>query len=156
MLDSRIKFDERYDSDYGTTFLYFIAPKEMIKTFFMNDYPDAVSMEISIEFPTNKIEAIYGECCVSPTVEVDCGMEDIDWLDVDLPYEEIEELINLAKGLTIDDVVRRLNDGLDRTEEELEMCKNWLIEYQLANDLSIKDLDDLCFDDSVWVFEQIF
>lgn len=58
--------------------------------------------------------------------------------------------------LTIDEVVRRLNDGLERTDEELEQCKKWLIEYQAANDLTLNELDDLCFEDSVWVFDQIF
>lgn len=58
--------------------------------------------------------------------------------------------------MTIDDIVRRLNDGLDRTEEELEMCKKWLLEYQLANDISLKELDDLCFEDSNWIFDNIF
>ena len=45
MLDNRIKFDERYDSeDYGTTTLYFIAPKEMLKEFIpTKSYPDAIS-----------------------------------------------------------------------------------------------------------------
>ena len=58
--------------------------------------------------------------------------------------------------MNIDDVVRRLNDGIERTEEELEMCKKWLLEYQLANQMSIKELDDMCFEDSVSVFDQIF
>ena len=57
---------------------------------------------------------------------------------------------------TIDDVVRRLNDGLERTEEELQMYKKWLLEYQLANQMSLNELDDLCFEDSVWVFDNIF
>lgn len=61
-----------------------------------------------------------------------------------------------GKTMTIDDIVHRLNDGIDRTEEELEMCKNWLIEYQLANDMSLKELDELCFEDSNWVFDNIF
>lgn len=58
--------------------------------------------------------------------------------------------------LNIDEVVRRLNDGLERTDEELEQCKKWLLEFQSANDLSLNELDDLCFEDSVWVFDQIF
>ena len=99
MLDSRIKFEERYDSeDYGTTTLYFIAPKEMLYEFNIPEYSDAISMEISIEFPTNHIEAAYGECCISPTVEIDGGTSDIDWRDIDLPYDEIEELIKLAEN----------------------------------------------------------
>ena len=99
MIDRRIKFDERYDSDdYGTTTLYFIAPKEMLKKFIpTNDYPEAVSMEISVEFPTDYIEPAQAYVCVSPTREVDGGTEEYDWYDIDLPYDEIEELIKLAE-----------------------------------------------------------
>lgn len=57
---------------------------------------------------------------------------------------------------SIDDVVRRLNDGLDRTDEELEMCKRWLLEFQIANQMSLNELDDMCFEDSTWVFDRIF
>ena len=58
--------------------------------------------------------------------------------------------------MTIDNIVRRLNDGLDRTEEELFMCKKWLLEYQAANDMTLQELDNLCFEDSNWVFDNIF
>lgn len=58
--------------------------------------------------------------------------------------------------MTIENIVRRLNDGLNRTEEELETCKKWLLEYQLANDMTLKELDNLCFKDSNWVFDNIF
>ena len=99
MLDERIKFDERHDSEEcGTTILYFIAPKEMLKKFIpTNDYSEAISMEISIEFPTKHIEANYADVCVSPTREDENGTEDYDWYDVDIPYDEIEELIKLAE-----------------------------------------------------------
>lgn len=62
----------------------------------------------------------------------------------------------MYNNMTIDDVVRRLNDGIERTEEELQICKKWLLEYQYANQMSIKELDDMCFKDSVWVFDHIF
>lgn len=95
MLDKRIEFEERFDSDvYNTTTLYFIAPKEMLKTMMIKDYPEAVSMEISIEFPTGCIEVKYADVCVSPTND---DGEDYDWYDIDLPYDEIEELIRLAE-----------------------------------------------------------
>ena len=99
MLDNRIKFDERHDSeDYGTTTLYFIAPKEMLKEFIPTKYyPDSISMEISIEFPTNHIEANYANVCISPTREDENGTEDYEWHDVNIPNEEIEGLIKLAK-----------------------------------------------------------
>ena len=100
MLNNRIKFDERYDSEeYKTTTLYFIAPKETLKRFIpTNDYPEAISMEISIEFPTGHIEANYANVCVSPTIEDENGTENYDWYDVDIPYDEIEELIKLAES----------------------------------------------------------
>ena len=99
MLDKRIIFDERYDdADYETTTLYFIAPKDMLQKFIpTNDYPEAISMETSIEFPTEHIEANYADVCVSPTREDENGTEDYDWYDVDIPYDEIEELIKLAE-----------------------------------------------------------
>lgn len=58
--------------------------------------------------------------------------------------------------MDINDIVRRLNDGLDRTQEELDRCKLWLLEFQLANEMSLNELDNLCFENSDWVFEQIF
>lgn len=100
MLDKRIKFEERYDNDvYGNTTLYFIAPKEMLKTMMIKDCSEAVAMEISIELPTNHIEAAYASVCVSPTNE---DGEDYDWYDIDLPYDEIEELIKLAEKGKVD------------------------------------------------------
>ena len=100
MLDKRIKFDERYDSEEnGTTTLYFIAPKEMLKKFIpTNNYPEAISMEISIEFPTDQIETNDADVCVSPATEDENGIEDYDWYDVDIPYDEIDELIKLAEN----------------------------------------------------------
>ena len=35
MLDKRIKFDEMHDDGEGMTTLYFIAPKELLKTTMM-------------------------------------------------------------------------------------------------------------------------
>lgn len=54
------------------------------------------------------------------------------------------------------DIERRLNDGLNRTSEEHEKCYKWLVEFMGANDMTLKELDDLCWQDSNWVFNQIF
>ncbi len=90
MIDSRIKFDEKYVSDvYGTTTLYFIAPKEFLN----NKYPDAESTEISVEFPTNNPEPTHASVMFSPTKDG----EDYDWYNVDLSYDDIEKLIALSK-----------------------------------------------------------
>ncbi|MEG1925222.1 MAG: hypothetical protein RR415_05700 [Ruthenibacterium sp.] len=58
--------------------------------------------------------------------------------------------------LTMDEVVSRLNDDLERTEEDLKECKDWLTEFQIENKMSLKELDDLCYEDSTWIFDQIF
>ena len=56
----------------------------------------------------------------------------------------------------VKDVERRLNEGTERTTDEHEQCVKWLTEFMIANDMSLNELDDLCFEDSVWVFDQIF
>ena len=38
---------------------------------------------------------------------------------------------------SVKDVERRLNDGLDRTPEDHEMCYKWLMEFMTANDMSL-------------------
>ena len=98
-LIANTKFEERYDAEeHGTTTLYFTSPKEFLKVFIpTKDYPDAVSMEISIEFPTKHIEAAAAEVSVSPTREIDGGTEDYDWYDAVLSYNEINALIALAE-----------------------------------------------------------
>ena len=53
-------------------------------------------------------------------------------------------------------IEKRLNDGLDRTPEEHEKCFQWLMEFMIANDMSLRELDELCWKDRVWVFDQIF
>lgn len=60
------------------------------------------------------------------------------------------------RDYSIDGIVARLNYGCDRTEAELLKCKVWLLEYQAANEMTAKDLDDFCFYSRGWIFEQIF
>ena len=57
---------------------------------------------------------------------------------------------------SVKDIERRLNDGLNRTPEEHAKCYKWLMEFMTANDMSLKELDDLCWTDSDWIFNQIF
>lgn len=95
MLDKRIKFDESYISEeYNTITLYFTGPKELL----IGDYPDAESMEISIECPREYISASYASVEISPTKYDEGGYTDYDWRDIDLPYDEIEALIKLAEA----------------------------------------------------------
>ena len=95
---SDITYEDIYvDDDYGTTTLYFIAPKERLKDYLPDEnFPEAVSMEISIEVPTDHIEAKYANVSVSPTKEVDGGYSDYDWHNIDLDYVIIETLFMLA------------------------------------------------------------
>lgn len=57
---------------------------------------------------------------------------------------------------SVKDIEIRLNDGLNRTPEEHEKCYKWLMEFMTANNMSLKELDDLCWIDSNWIFNQIF
>ena len=93
-----IVLDEIYESDAGSTTYYFISPKELL-TYLLpyKDYKEAVSMEISIDFPTKHIEPKYASVCISPTRDIDGVMDDYDWTDVDLAYEEIDKLIEIAR-----------------------------------------------------------
>lgn len=95
MIDKRIEFDEAWNKEDNETVLFFIAPKEML----YGDYPEAVSAEISIEFPTDLAEAEYATVEISPTryVEEDDGYEDYDWCELILPDEEINALIEMAR-----------------------------------------------------------
>lgn len=56
----------------------------------------------------------------------------------------------------VKEIERKLNDGLERTQEEHEKCYRWLVEFMIANDLSLNELNNLCFTDSNWIFDQIF
>ncbi len=89
MIDGRIQFDERYDnSEFNTTTLYFVAPVDLLE----GKYPEAESMEISVEFPTDKPRAECADVMFSPTK----GGLDYDWFHADMSHGEIEELIALA------------------------------------------------------------
>lgn len=57
---------------------------------------------------------------------------------------------------SVRDIEKRLNDGLNRTSEEHEKCYQWLMEFMIANDMTLNELDNLCWQDSNWIFNQIF
>lgn len=95
MINKKIKFDESWNKEDNETVLYFTAPKELL----WEDYPEAVSAEIMLEFPTDSAEAEYVDAYISPTryVEEDDGYEDYDWQDISLTNTQINELIELAR-----------------------------------------------------------
>lgn len=87
---NRIAFDERYDSDvYNTTTLYFTAPRAMLG----GKYPEAVSAEISIEFPVD--HPLYHEASVmiSPT---NAEGSDYDWCEWPIDAESFDKLMRLS------------------------------------------------------------
>lgn len=99
----KAKFDELFNSEYGTTTAYFMAPKEWIKLLDPNNkyYDESVWMEISVEFPSDHPEANLATICWSPTInegnEDDMYFSDVDWNDWCLAYEDIEKLMELIK-----------------------------------------------------------
>lgn len=88
------EFDEKYDSNaYQTTTLYFTASKKLLE-FLPKEYPDAVSAEISVEFPSENPEANASYVTISPTNDMG---EDFDWSDFNIPLEYIEILLEIAE-----------------------------------------------------------
>ena len=53
-------------------------------------------------------------------------------------------------------IEQELNEGLDRTPRERELCRMWLLYHMIANDLSLVQLRERIWEDSDWVFSQIF
>lgn len=95
-----VQFDEKYvNEECGTITLYFIAPKSWLKRYTTQEYPDAVSMEICIEFPSDHIEANYAITSISPTKKEDDAYIDYDWTYVLFSREEVEHLIAIANNV---------------------------------------------------------
>ena len=80
-----------YKEEHDTITLYFVVKKSMLRN--PKEYPDAVAAMLSLEFPKEIIEARYADICISP---IDEKGECFGWEDISLPYDEIDELIELA------------------------------------------------------------
>lgn len=79
---------------YNIITIYFVGDKSLLKTLIPNkSYPEAISTTLSLAFPLNNIDAEYASVGVSPTKEVEQGVEDYDWVDIDLPINEINLLL---------------------------------------------------------------
>lgn len=87
---SEIEFEERYDNEeYGTTTLYFIAPKEILG----DKYPEAEHATISIEFDFTSMNPRDPSVMVSPTKDgLDYNWQDVNHLDPDI----LEKLIHMG------------------------------------------------------------
>lgn len=58
--------------------------------------------------------------------------------------------------MTVADVERRLNDGIERSLGERIVARNWLESYIKENNISAEELDDICFEDSTIIFDYIY
>lgn len=56
----------------------------------------------------------------------------------------------------LNEVIRQLTEGLDYTKTQINQIRTWLLEYQTANQLSLHELNELCWKDSCWIFDQVF
>lgn len=115
----QIKLDEKFCSkDWGSTTLYFTAPKEMLKEFVENEiFPEAVSMEISIEFPNCNAPEKYATVQVSPT---NVEGEDYDWYEISLPDDDILNLIALAEK-SIGKIIQTNQERIIMILEDMEL-----------------------------------
>ena len=50
--------------------------------------------------------------------------------------------------LTLQAIERQLNDGIERTPEEHRKCLEWLAKFCTANQMSLKELNELYWNDS--------
>lgn len=81
----------------GHADLYFTAPVSLLKSRVSEaQYPDAVSADLSIHFPTDTPSPSECICRISPIRETPFGLESYDWTDITMTDEEIEFLFDLA------------------------------------------------------------
>ncbi len=84
-----IRLNDSYDNDeYKTRTLYFDAPKSLLD----GRYPEADAAEISVEFPIDSPETKNCSVSLSPVKDG----SSYDWTDWDIPYEDVEKLLDLA------------------------------------------------------------
>lgn len=119
-IDNRIQFEERYDSEvYKTTTLYFMSEKSLLDEILPGKYPEAESMEISVEFPTDKPEAHMASVMISPTKDG----EDYDWTSWNILNEKIEGLIDL--GMKAQEKVKpSINEMIEKADERKRGINN--------------------------------
>lgn len=58
--------------------------------------------------------------------------------------------------LTFREIARQLCQGLDKSEKDIDKATQWLAEYATANQLSMNELNEMCWEDSAWFLDQIF
>lgn len=89
---SKFEFEELVEGAFGSTVLYFIAPKELVA----EKHPEAEHATISIEWNDSDKEMDNYSVMISPTKDG----EDYDWIPFKLDVSDIKKLV--ASGLIID------------------------------------------------------
>lgn len=105
------EFEEEYnDEAYEQNVFYFILPKSYMSEIDFDDiedYGNVVSMCVSLTVPYSGRD-YYMQ--MSPTVEEEFGLEDVDWRDLYLDFnytdDLVAKLIELAKSHRINKSVK--------------------------------------------------
>lgn len=98
-------------------------------------------------------------CSICPNNYSGCEDCEYNKKAQEIQETEVKKLEKESKGkITIDCIVDQLFDDLPyaNSEEKRFKAKKWLLEYQAANQLTLRELNEMCWEDSVWVFDQIF
>lgn len=61
-----------------------------------------------------------------------------------------------AEALSYYKIAAWLCAGLGKTAAEISHAAQWLAEYGTANDLSLHELNEMCWEDSTWFLDEIF
>lgn len=113
---------------------------------------DIMAFDEEVIFRGRRFRVIFLENWFYQTNKYTLGKDVFKTEKLHAEMEEVPE----ERDYDIDSIVARLNCGHNRTEDELQQCKQWLLEYQAANQMTARYLDDFCFHSPEWIFEQIF
>ena len=103
MLYKGTKYRNSYvDIEEKTTTYYFSAPKDIIS----KEYPEAEALEISVELPNGYNDAKFASVMFSPVKE---GIP-YNWYDMYLPYEDIENLLDLVPSMQIETLIAQVEE----------------------------------------------
>ena len=96
MIMKSIEYESRSE-DNGITTFFFEAPKELIKDCYplRNNFKNAVKAEISIEVPSDNIDASLAVVSLAAVVKEDNELE-YYWEDIEIPREETASLLKMA------------------------------------------------------------
>lgn len=126
-------FMDFYDSKAdGTRTLYFNAPKDLVT----DQYPEADGADISIEFPLNEQEAHAACAMIGPIKRhADGDEETYDWSEMNLPYEDIERLMQIA--------AKPLRKAEELRNEYHKYQLRWMADHGYSIQDLIDELDEL-------------